>query len=205
MFVQDALCSERLSFGRHGQPLLRPYRHAGRTTRHSTAVFRPHKDPVRRRIKRHITVALHKDRKGRCGVGVDLRGHTRTDVRDALSCAWVRFAQKDVSADAVIVPLAPTFTVATAKAPGPLVPGTLTMPSLVVVAAKATISGTGVGDAESGSVFSPVLIGAGLVFVQSKLNCTSVEGIGAVGVKAKTKLCAAPRPMSTRVFGVPVI
>src|SRR4029434_10422233 len=92
-----------------------------------------------------------------------------------------------VSADAVIFPLAPTFTVATANAPVPVVPGTFTMPSLVVVAAKATMSGTGVEDPESSNVFSPTLIGAGSLFAQSKLNCTSVGAIGAVGVMAKTK------------------
>ena len=77
-----------------------------------------------------------------------------------------------VSADAVIFPLAPTFTVATAKAPVPVVPGTFTMPSLVVVAAKATMSGTGVEEAESKSVFSPTLIGAGsrIRAVKAKLH-----------------------------------
>ena len=108
-----------------------------------------------------------------------------------------------VSADAVIVPVAPTFTVATAKAPVPFGPEMFTMPSLVSVAAKATMSGTGVADAESKSVFSPMLIGAGSVFAQSKLNCTSVGAMGAVGVMAKTKLCAAPAAISTGVFGQP--
>ena len=42
-------------------------------------------------------------------------------------------------------------------------------------------------EAESNKVFSPVLIGAGLLFAQSKLNCTSVGAIGAVGVTAKQK------------------
>ena len=50
-----------------------------------------------------------------------------------------------VSADAVIAPVAPTFTVAAAKAPVPFVPGMFTMPSLVGVAANATTSGTGAG------------------------------------------------------------
>jgi len=69
------------------------------------------------------------------------------------------------------------------------------------------VQGAFIGDAASVEIFGrdPHMIGAGAVFVQSKLNCTSVEGIGAVGVKAKTKLCAAPGPMSTGVFGVPVI
>ena len=83
------------------------------------------------------------------------------------------FTGKDappVSAEAVMLPLAPTFTVATAKAPVPFVPETFTMSSLVVVAAKATMSGTSVLEAENSSVFSPVLTGAGFVFEQSKLN-----------------------------------
>lgn len=109
-----------------------------------------------------------------------------------------------VSADAVMVPFTPTFTVATAKAPVPFVPGIFTMPSLVAVAAKATISGTGVADAENKSVFKPTLTGAGLVFAQAKLNCTSVGAIGAVGVSAITKLCAAPVPTLIGVLGVPI-
>src|SRR5512146_1171001 len=92
-----------------------------------------------------------------------------------------------VSAEAVIVPPAPTFTVATQKAPVPLVPGMLAIPSLVSVATNATISGTGEPEAESKSVLSPVLIGAGLVFAQTKLNCTSVGAIGAEGVIASIK------------------
>jgi hypothetical protein len=55
-----------------------------------------------------------------------------------------------VSADAVIMSWLPTFTVATAKALEPVFPGRLTMPSPVCVAAKATISATGVSDAVKG-------------------------------------------------------
>src|SRR5262245_34669255 len=109
-----------------------------------------------------------------------------------------------VSVDAVIVPSAPTFTVATARAPVPFVPRMFTMPSLVAVAAKATMSGTGVADAENKSVFRPVMMGAGLVLVQLKRNCTSVDAITAVGVKEMIKLCAAPAVISTGVFGLPM-
>ena len=105
-----------------------------------------------------------------------------------------------VSADAVILPLVPTFTVATANAPAPLAPRTFTMPSLFGVAAKATMSGTAVEETEKSSVFSPGLIGARLLSAQSNLNCTSVEAIGAVGVKAKTKLWAAPGAIVTEVL-----
>lgn len=73
----------------------------------------------------------------------------------------------DGTADAVMVPVAPTFTVATAKAFTPLVPGKSTMPSPLGVAASATISGTGVAEADSNSVFTPTVTGAGALFVQS--------------------------------------
>src|SRR5262245_60776709 len=110
-----------------------------------------------------------------------------------------------VSADAVILPPAPTFTVATANAPVPLVPGIFTMPgSGGGVAAKATMSGTGVVEADNNNVFSPVWIGAGSLFAHSKLNCTSVGTMGALGVMAKTKLCAAPAAMFATAFGKPV-
>src|SRR5215510_15120824 len=109
-----------------------------------------------------------------------------------------------VSADTVISPLAPRFTVATAKAPVPLVPATSTMTSLVNVAVRATMSGIGVVEAENSKVFNPELIGAGRVLAQSKLNRTSVGAIGALGVKAKTKLCAEPAGISTGAFGEPV-
>ena len=42
------------------------------------------------------------------------------------------------------------------------------------------------------------------MFAQSKARGTFVGAIGAVGVKANTKLCATPSGMSTGVFGVPV-
>lgn len=60
-----------------------------------------------------------------------------------------------VSADAVIVPVTPRFTVATANAPIPFIPGTFTMPSFVGVAAKAIMSGTGVAVAERSNVLIP--------------------------------------------------
>src|SRR5262245_7406773 len=79
------------------------------------------------------------------------------------------FTGKDalpVSADAVMLALAPTLTVATEKAPVPSVPGMFAMPSLVTVAAKATMSGTGVAEAENKSVFRPMKLGAGLALLQ---------------------------------------
>src|SRR5262245_28712376 len=75
-----------------------------------------------------------------------------------------------VSADAVIFPLSPTFIVATAKAPTPFVPEMFAIPSFLGVATKATMSGTGAAEAESRSVLSPVLMGAGLLSLQLKLK-----------------------------------
>ena len=65
-----------------------------------------------------------------------------------------------VSAETVIVPPAPRFTVATAKTPVPVVPGILTIPSFFSVALMATMSGTGVVAAESSKVSMPETIGA---------------------------------------------
>ena len=63
-----------------------------------------------------------------------------------------------VSAEAVMVPPAPTFTVATENIPVPVVPGIFVMPSLLIVAAKATMSGVEVDEAENKSVFTPVMV-----------------------------------------------
>ena len=114
-----------------------------------------------------------------------------------------RFAPP-VSAEAVIVPPIPRFSVATEKTPVPLAPGIFTMLSLVRVAATATISGVGVSEAENESVLTPGLMRAGSVFVQSKVNGISLGAIGSVGVKVKAKLWAAPAGISTGVLAVPV-
>ena len=57
---------------------------------------------------------------------------------------------------AVIDALAPTFTVATAKAFEPVVPVMCRMPSFCAVAASAMMSGTGVVEAEKKKVLRPV-------------------------------------------------
>ena len=110
-----------------------------------------------------------------------------------------------VSAEAVMVPLAPTFTVATTNTPVPVFPGMFTIPgSGGSVPANATTSGTAEDDAEKRSVFNPELIGAGLALLQLKLNCTSVDAIGAVGVNEMIKLRAAPAAISPGELGLPV-
>ena len=93
-----------------------------------------------------------------------------------------------VSAELVMLPLVPTFTVATANTPVPFDPGIFTIPSPLGVAANATMSGTGVAETEKNSVLIPDRIDAGKLLAQSKLNSTSVGAIGAVGVNAKPKL-----------------
>src|SRR5262249_60515157 len=110
-----------------------------------------------------------------------------------------------VSAEATMLPCAPTLAVATAKAAAPVVPGTCTMPSFVEVAASTTTSGTGVEEAVNASVFTPAMIGAGGLFAHAKANCTSGGATGEVGVMAKTKLWAAPAGIFAAVLGDPVV
>ena len=66
-----------------------------------------------------------------------------------------------MSADAVMLPLAPKFTVATAEGTGAVLsPGCLQCRHWWASLTKATMSGTGVAEAEERSiVFSPVAIG----------------------------------------------
>src|SRR5262245_30551414 len=93
-----------------------------------------------------------------------------------------------VSVEAVIIAPAPTFTVATANTPACAVAativgfGTFTIPSWLSVAARATMSGMRVAEAVSNSVLTPEIIGAGLVFVQSKFSRTSVGETAVNGV-----------------------
>jgi len=113
-------------------------------------------------------------------------------------------ATMPVSTEAVMKPPAPTFTAATEKAPTPVTPGMLTIPSVVSVPTSATMSGTGLDDPESWNVLTPTYTGAGSVFVQSNCNTTACGGMTAVGVKAKTKLCDPPGWMFTGVSGAPM-
>ncbi len=109
-----------------------------------------------------------------------------------------------VGAVAVIEALAPTLTVATAKAFEPLVPVMCRIPSFIAVAANATISGTGVVEPDSSRVLSPVLLGAALTPVQSKPSIIVVGTNGALTVNAMTKLCEPPAAIDADVFGEPV-
>src|SRR5262245_55478842 len=86
--------------------------------------------------------------------------------------------------------LAPTFTVATANAVLPFGPGMFTMPSLVGVAASATMSGTSTDEAVSRRVFlgmgrnehhcqaapsRPRRVASVLVLVSRRLRCIAAE------------------------------
>ena len=72
-----------------------------------------------------------------------------------------------VSALAVIDPVIPTLNVATASAAEPVSAGISTTPS---PDAMAMMSGTGVLAADNSSVLTPLMVAAGFVLVQSKLN-----------------------------------
>src|SRR5262245_25238186 len=87
-----------------------------------------------------------------------------------------------VSADAMMFPFAPTFTVATANAPAPFAPGMFTMPPLA--AAKATMSGVALNDDASSKVLIPVSAAAeARVFSAAKLKATLIGAKAVVGVR----------------------
>ena len=131
--------------------------------------------------------------KGRRGVGVDRRvrlaaGVARQAPVDRLVWHIVMASGRvaaPVFAFAVIVP-PPTLTVATAKALDPDMPGMCRMPSFRAVAASVTTSGTAVGEAEYLNVSMPKKIGAAFALAHEKLNCKSIGGKGALGVRAMT-------------------
>ena len=103
-----------------------------------------------------------------------------------------------------MAPAAPTFTVATAKTPDPVSPGIVTIPSLLIVALTATISGIGNVEADSSSVLTPTITGAGSVFVQSNWSRATSSKIAELGINAIKNVYPAPDSMSTAVFGVPM-
>lgn len=110
-----------------------------------------------------------------------------------------------VSGVAVILSWLPTFTVATAKALAPELPASFTIPSPVGVNARATISGTGVSDADKRSEFTPGILTANELLVHAKANSTSVGANAVSGVSDTRNVC---NPLlggiSTGVSGVPV-
>jgi hypothetical protein len=90
-----------------------------------------------------------------------------------------------VSVEAVIIAPAPTFTVATAKDPMPVGPGMSTIPGSPL-ATSATMSGTGVTEADSSRVLTPTIVAACTVLVPVKVKGTSVGAKALVGVMAST-------------------
>ena len=67
------------------QDLLRSNRNAGGASYYTAGVLEAHKDPVRCRIKGHVTVALDKNPKRRRRIGVDRRRYIATNRGDALT------------------------------------------------------------------------------------------------------------------------
>ena len=106
-----------------------------------------------------------------------------------------KIAKVGVAFWAIVVVTEPAIAVA---------PGTLTMPSLLIVAANATTSGIGVADAEKSRVLTPGIGETGAAFVPQKSKIVVVLGTAAVGVNEITKVCPPPGGMSTAVFTVPV-
>ena len=106
--------------------------------------------------------------------------------RDDLHNRAMSDANGDGGAADTVDALLDRVTAAVRDTPVPDGPGIVTMPSFSRVPASATMSGTGVSEADRRSVLSPVWTGAGTVFAQRKLNCTSVGGNDPVGVIAKT-------------------
>jgi hypothetical protein len=109
-----------------------------------------------------------------------------------------------VSAVTVMAPLDPTLTVATLKATLPVAPGMTAVSVGVAVAARATMSGVAVFEADIKSVLTPVIGFTGCVLELAKLSGTLTGPNEAVGVMAMTKLCRPPLGMLTGVFGVPM-
>jgi hypothetical protein len=73
---------------------------------------------------------------------------------------------RPVSAVTVIVALAPRFTAATANTPVPSGPRMLIIPSSVVVAPTAMMSGLGASIADRSRVVTPEMVSAGAVLAQ---------------------------------------
>lgn len=109
-----------------------------------------------------------------------------------------------VSGVAVILSWLPTFTVATANALAPKLLGNVTIPSPVGVAARATISGTGVSEADKRSEFTPGIFTANALLVHAKANSTSIGSNAVSGVSDTRNVCKPLAGISTGVSGVPV-
>ena len=85
-------------------------------------------------------------------------------------------------ARAVMLPVMPALTVATANTPVPVLPGMSATPG-VMVAASAMMSGTGALPDASSRVFNPLVTGAGGVLAQSNAITISVAAKASRGSK----------------------
>lgn len=103
----------------------------------------------------------------------------------------------------VIDPLAPRLDVATLKALAPDEPGIRSTPSPDVVAETATISGTGLLDAENSKVLTPGTMEASTLFAQSTLGAANDAGVGAFGVKENINVRLPFAGMFTATLGDP--
>jgi hypothetical protein len=123
-----------------------------------------------------------------CVVTVDPIGEIQAAVAGSVSHS-VTFTGRftpPVSGDTVMRPATPTFTVATPNTPVPVLPGMFTIPVLPMVAPSATMSGTGVFDADRSSALSPRSFSTRAVFSPPKLKPRSVGAKAPVGVIAIT-------------------
>lgn len=109
-----------------------------------------------------------------------------------------------VSADTVMVPEAPTSTVATETAPAPLLPGISRIPGSPL-ATRATMSGTGLLDPDNSNVLTPETTAAAGALAHANVSATSVGEKAPVGAKAMVKFCAAPTAILTGAFKAPAV
>ena len=86
----------------------------------------------------------------------------------------------------------------------PVAPGVVTMPSRVVVAASATISGVAAADEVKSKVLTPLIGSTTSPEAHDMRSAMSVSPNVVVGVMEITKVCDAPAAMFTGVFAVPI-
>src|SRR5262245_3468564 len=90
-----------------------------------------------------------------------------------------------VSAESVMLPPAPTFAVAAAKAPALPAPGMWTIPSPVTVAPRAITSGTGPLEADNEKVLTPTMNGTEPTLAHEKVSRRSSGTKGPVAFMEK--------------------
>jgi hypothetical protein len=131
------------------RPLLGAHGHACRASGRSAGIFEADEDSIAGGIERHHAGACHKHSKRWCGSAIDLRGHAGARRRKAFASGRICLAQEH--SDRRI----PSSGIGKSRDAGPhsdvdgcdgedsRAPGTFTIPSLLSVAANATMSGGG--------------------------------------------------------------